>query len=98
MNNQRYNQIKHLYGLSKLEYNIILAAQNNSCAICETHISQLNRGLFVDHDHTTGQVRGLLCQNCNTGIGMLKDDVKLLQNAVWYFEQAEAIAKSKEAQ
>lgn len=94
---QYHNSIKSLYGINKLEYNVLLASQDNSCAICNTHVSQLNRGLFVDHDHSTGQVRGLLCHNCNTGIGMLKDDPKLLQNALWYFEQAAAIQKSKEA-
>jgi hypothetical protein len=58
--------------------------QGGSCKICKTHESNLKRKLFVDHCHTTGSVRGLLCQSCNTMIGNAKDNILVLQAAINY--------------
>lgn len=61
----------------------MLAAQGGVCAICgETNAS--GRDLSVDHDHETGEIRQLLCSNCNTGIGLLKDNPELLIKASAY--------------
>lgn len=56
-------------------------AQGGNCAIC---LTPPKRWFAIDHDHATGKVRGLLCTNCNTGIGMLKDDLEVLHRAQVY--------------
>lgn len=71
------------YGLTPEGYQEMLAAQGGRCAICAT--DKPHKGaLHVDHDHDTGEVRGLLCFCCNAGIGKLKDDPRLLVKALWY--------------
>lgn len=73
------------YGISYAEYGVFLALQKGGCAICSTPFEEALRGvLFVDHCHTTGRVRGLLCQNCNTAIGLLKDSPLLCTKAAEY--------------
>ena len=76
----RNRQLKRKYGIGVEEYNRLLLAQNNQCAICLTKSGTLH----VDHDHETGQVRGLLCYNCNMGLGRFKDSSKFLNAAVSY--------------
>lgn len=61
--------------------------QNNCCAICKTHIEKLKKRLAVDHCHKSGKVRGLLCGNCNNGIGRFKDRIDLLQRAICYLKR-----------
>lgn len=77
------------YGLSKEDYYAMLAAQGGGCAICGSpdprNRSKANR-FSVDHCHKTGDVRGLLCGPCNTGIGQLNDDPKILTAAIGYLE------------
>lgn len=74
------------YGISLEKYEQILIKQEYSCAICKIHQDSLSRKLCVDHCHKTEQVRGLLCGNCNVGIGKLKDDINLLETAVNYLK------------
>lgn len=59
----------------------MLEAQGGCCAICK---APKGNKLCVDHDHRTGKVRGLLCSNCNAGLGMFKDSEDLLQSAKGY--------------
>ena len=70
-------------------YLSMLDAQNNSCAICNTHQSLLKRQLSVDHNHDTGEARGLLCDACNGGIGKLKDSILMLEKAIRYLKNYE---------
>lgn len=77
-----FRHIKRKYGLSREDYAEMLAAQNGCCYICE--IPSDNKRLYVDHCHSTGIVRGLLCHHCNTGIGNFEDDPKLLAAAIEY--------------
>ena len=75
------------FGITVDEYNLLVEKQNNSCAICGKHKSEFTgRGnnFHIDHCHTTGKVRGLLCSNCNTGLGQFKDNQVLLENAIQY--------------
>jgi hypothetical protein len=74
------------YNLTKDEYNNLLEKQLNRCAICLLEIS--GRNIHTDHSHTTGKVRGLLCQKCNMGLGCYKDNVNLLQKAIEYLSNA----------
>ena len=84
-----YNsRLRRTYGITVDEYNELLASQGNVCAICETTEPGNSNGVHtkfsVDHDHTTGEVRGLLCNNCNRGIGLLQDSASLLLQAHLY--------------
>lgn len=74
------------------DYAALLVAQGGGCAVCggkETHVhpSGKPKDLAVDHDHDSDQVRGLLCFNCNQGIGRLKDSPALLRAAAAYLER-----------
>ncbi len=86
----REKRVAYLYGMSKEEYQKLLAAQGGVCAICkgaetQTHPRHKTRKhLSVDHVHGTGAIRGLLCSACNTAIGLLKDDPALLNSAIAY--------------
>ena len=71
------------YGLSVEQYMKLLEIQDNTCAICDQTCSYKFR-LSVDHCHTTGKVRGLLCGNCNTGLGKFKDNDIILTKAINY--------------
>ncbi len=74
--------LQRRYDISIHEYNSMLDLQNGNCKICNNPAGK--KQLAVDHDHATGKVRGLLCSNCNTGLGLFKDDIKLLENARRY--------------
>jgi hypothetical protein len=74
------------YGISLSEYKALLKNQNGRCAICETRECATGNRMAVDHDHVTGAVRGILCKACNTGIGGLRDDPKLLLKAINYLK------------
>jgi Recombination endonuclease VII len=81
------NRMLYDYGISKAEYDAIVKAQNNKCAICGLEGSQNQHGrLDIDHDHKTGQVRGLLCNCCNKAIGTVKDNPATLRKAADYLE------------
>lgn len=67
-------------------YQILLEKQGHSCAICKKHKDDFNTPLEVDHNHTTGAVRGLLCPNCNTGLGLLADSSEVCRAAAIYLE------------
>ena len=71
------------YGITLKDYNDMLTQQNKLCLICKKDLK-----LYVDHDHTTGVVRGLLCHKCNTGLGMLQDNINNLLNAINYIKES----------
>ena len=76
--------LRQKYGLSLQEYEQLVEQQDGRCAICGCD-QPAGRGRWhVDHDHTTGKVRGLLCHNCNVGLGNFKDDPRRLEAAVKY--------------
>lgn len=79
----RENRLKKKYNIDLNYYKQLLKSQQNCCAICYTEFtSQFNT--HIDHDHETNQVRGLLCNNCNRGIGFLQDNPKVILNAYNY--------------
>lgn len=78
--------LKRTYGLKLEDYNSLLEAQDFRCKICSTHQNQFRNRLHVDHDHNTGQIRGILCVECNTGLGKFKDNPELLQLAIDYLK------------
>jgi len=85
-----YQLCRHGCGIE--QYRAILETQGGKCAICgvaEGHRSRYGRicRLAVDHDHRSGEVRGLLCNNCNRGLGRFKDSVESLQAAISYLKR-----------
>lgn len=75
-------------GFTLESYNAALLAQGNRCAICTTAFSALpSAQVHADHDHATGVPRGVLCHQCNTGLGMFKDSAERLFAAIRYLEQ-----------
>ena len=78
--------LRSKYGRTEAEYNALADAQGGVCAICGRN--DRARALHVDHDHTTGRVRGLLCNTCNRCLGLLKDDAAVLRSAIAYLERA----------
>jgi hypothetical protein len=86
----RFHQIKYNYGLTKEQYLIILEKQNYTCDICPKEIGKekkKNGRAVVDHCHKTGKIRGLLCDNCNRGLGSFQDSPKYLKKAVDYLNE-----------
>ncbi len=85
--------LKRLYGLSLAEFDAMLAAQGGVCLICGgTETTPKRKGgkirpMCVDHDHTTGAVRGILCATCNNGLGCFKDDPVRVQSALDYLKR-----------
>lgn len=78
------------YGLTLDDYKELQKKQNGKCAICGAEIgnSEGDR-LYVDHNHKTGKVRGILCSNCNIGIGKFHDNISLLKRAIEYLEKTD---------
>lgn len=81
---QRDYKYRWNYGISLENYNELFDSQNGCCAICEIHQSDLGKSMHVDHDHKTGEIRGLLCQRCNQALGLFKDSPKIMLKAVEY--------------
>ena len=87
-NTRRNAKLMALYGITLSQFEEMSNLQNDICAICPKHKSENKNGkLFVDHSHATGKVRGLLCDDCNRAIGLLKDDPGLLRSAIAYLER-----------
>lgn len=81
---RRY-QLKYKYGIDEEYYQLLLKSQNFTCAICHTDTETGKWKRFcVDHCHLTGKVRGLLCNECNRGMGLLKDSEEILLKAAEY--------------
>lgn len=80
--------LKKIYGITIEQHDAMLAQQGGVCAICKTPPEQSTKGaLAVDHDHRTGQVRGLLCGNCNAALGHFKDNPHLCKVGAEYLEK-----------
>ena len=79
--------LKRRYGITTQDYLNLLKLQENKCAICKTSECHTGRNFSVDHCHTTGKIRGLLCAHCNVGLGNFKDNSLLLKEAITYLER-----------
>ena len=101
-NNNRYdplknknNKLKKAYGIGLEEYNQLFENQQGCCAVCGIHQSELTRSLAVDHCHTTGAIRGLLCSKCNTALGLLNESEQIMKNLIKYMSEAGMSKKKK---
>lgn len=74
--------LKNKYGISIAIYEAMVLRQHGQCAICQT--VPRRRRLSIDHDHSTGKIRGLLCHECNTGLGFFRDSPWILEKAKQY--------------
>ena len=79
----RDRELRKRYGITNEDFSLLLTKQNGVCAICK-RTDGTKKYLSVDHCHTTGKVRGLLCSGCNKGIGLLNDSCALLESAKEY--------------
>ena len=77
-------QLKHQFGIKLDDYNKMLEKQNSKCAICTKDITEFKTRFHVDHCHKTGNIRALLCVNCNHGLGAFMDNEELLTKAKDY--------------
>lgn len=85
------NRLKSSYGITLNDYNNMRTRQNGLCAICQKPESLKRQGtskaLSVDHCHSSGAIRGLLCTACNLGLGAFKDNVLYLEKAIIYLNR-----------
>jgi dCTP deaminase len=87
-------QLRH--GISESEWNEMFEKQGFCCAICKIDKETSKVGWHTDHDHSTGKVRGVLCANCNRGLGMYKDDITFLLKAAKYLGLHQGILTGSE--
>jgi hypothetical protein len=90
--------LKKRFNISIDDYNHLFLKQKGKCDICDKAESQLDtngkvKWLSVDHNHDTSEIRGLLCNSCNTGIGKLGDSIKVLENAIKYLKERGSYGK-----
>lgn len=84
----RIESVVARYGIDAEVYVALLERQGAACAICGKSAVMSGRALLcVDHDHVTGRVRGLLCGNCNSGLGMFGETSELLRLAAAYLDR-----------
>jgi hypothetical protein len=96
-NNQRWSpekrkdyKLQKNFGITLDQFKIMLQNQDNKCYICKKNILDCGH---VDHCHKTGKVRKILCRNCNTGIGLLREDVSILYNCIFYLREHDNFSK-----
>lgn len=82
----RFEYIKYIwpYGITSKEYNEMFNKQEGCCKLCKTHQSDLKAKLNIDHNHMTDEVRGLLCNQCNQALGLIKENPSTLKNMLEY--------------
>ena len=77
----RDRSIRSKYKITAIEYDLLFK-ESPICELCN-----INKSVHLDHDHTTGKIRGVLCQTCNTGLGKLGDNIQGLLKALNYLEE-----------
>lgn len=82
---RRY-ELKNKYNITEEDYDDLLKKQNNRCAICGVNKLEYTDKFCIDHNHITGEVRALLCSNCNKGLGFFRDDPTTLRKAAIYLD------------
>lgn len=84
-----YNLCRYRYGMTPEAVTQLIADQNGLCAICQqppTMKGPRGQRLFIDHCHTSGKIRGAICNDCNLALGRAKDNVQILRSMITYLE------------
>lgn len=86
---RRWDLILKKYNVTQEQYEELFNKQKGGCAICKSKEPKHNKSihLLVDHCHTTGKVRGLLCNRCNTTLGLVDDNIKNLKTMIKYLKK-----------
>jgi hypothetical protein len=82
---KKHSYIRTVYKLTEAEHSKLISKHNGKCGICDTDFKS-KRTTYIDHDHATGKVRGLLCPKCNILLGASMDNIKILQSAISYLK------------
>jgi hypothetical protein len=82
---KRRSKLKQKYSLDEATYNFILKSQKNACAVCRNPLT-ITKHTHIDHCHTTGIIRGILCNHCNRALGAVKDSTLILRNLINYLD------------
>jgi len=90
-NRQKNYDLIRYYGINLECYNKMFEEQSGCCAICGRHQSTITQSLGVDHNHKTGQIRELLCRNCNVALGCVNDDIEWLGSLIEYVKKHKAL-------
>jgi len=90
LTNTGFSSIYKRYGLRPEQFEALLKEQNNSCAICLISFSG-EITPYIDHDHKTNKIRGLLCLSCNLSLGGFKDSISNLENAIKYLKDLKCL-------
>ncbi|WP_405506289.1 endonuclease VII domain-containing protein [Streptomyces cyaneofuscatus] len=88
-----HHSLLRLYGITLDQYNEMLAKQGQLCALCGER-PDTDRRMHVDHDHTTGKIRALLCHHCNLLLGNAKDSPARLRQAIAYLERHSSVTEA----
>jgi hypothetical protein len=80
---QHRTMVARVYSIGRGDYDRLYEAQGGVCALCQVATGKARR-LSVDHDHTTGEVRGILCRPCNDMLGHGRDQVAFFERVIWY--------------
>ncbi len=83
----RWYKLQRKFGVSQEDYEAMWEAQGKCCAICKTTEPRGRGDFHLDHNHETNEARGILCAECNVGIGKLLDSPKVLKSALAYLEE-----------
>lgn len=87
MRDRKYT-LKRYWGMTADQFEVLMNEHNRQCGICgKQERSSPKKPLVIDHDHSTGEIRGLLCDNCNRGIGLLQDNISILHTAIAYLNK-----------
>ena len=84
---RRKHELNRKYKNGHDEYKRLFEEQKGKCAICKSPENGRYKSLSVDHCHDTGKIRGLLCNNCNRGIGLLQDSCEVVESALQYLKE-----------
>lgn len=88
----REKNLRRRYGIGLVEYEALLESQGGLCAICQQPLEKVH----VDHCHTSGEVRGLLCPQCNSGIALLREDPRIINAAARYVVRHSGLRSTQE--
>jgi hypothetical protein len=92
---QQSYALQRTFGITIVDKETLFDIQNGSCAICKRKLNEISKA-HIDHDHKTDKIRGLLCHNCNTALGMLRDDTGILYEAIKYLDKHSSFKRCTE--